>query len=134
MLAAKTENGSGWSEKGRVTSGTALALKGRLMLLWCSPSTVQTMKNRWKTVYETDEVRFGAYQQVRVIITCILPMTMYVFVRAEDKSNYGGINWCCRYLRLMYQVMVSIIRRTTTGSVRFVRLIQVVAVRMLLRC
>lgn len=45
MLAAKTENGSGWSEKGRVTSGTALALKGRLMLCGVAlSSTVQTMK------------------------------------------------------------------------------------------
>ena len=54
MLAAKTENGSGWSEKGRVTTGTALALKGRLMLLWCSPLFNRTNdENRWKTAYET---------------------------------------------------------------------------------
>jgi hypothetical protein len=38
MLAEKTMGG-GWtgSDYGRVTTGTALALKGRAMLLWCSP-------------------------------------------------------------------------------------------------
>ncbi|MGE9928132.1 RagB/SusD family nutrient uptake outer membrane protein [Segatella copri] len=56
MLAAKTENGSGWtgSNWGRVTSGTALALKGRVMLLWCSPLFNRADdKERWKTAYET---------------------------------------------------------------------------------
>ena len=56
MLAAKTENGSGWtgSNWGRVTSGTALALKGRVMLLWCSPLFNRADdKERWKTAYDT---------------------------------------------------------------------------------
>ena len=56
MLAAKTENGSGWtgSDWGRVTSGTALALKGRVMLLWCSPLFNRADdKERWKTAYDT---------------------------------------------------------------------------------
>ena len=56
MLKAKTENGSGWTGTnwGRVTSGTALALKGRVMLLWCSPLFNRANdENRWKTAYET---------------------------------------------------------------------------------
>lgn len=56
LLAAKTENGSGWtgSNWGRVTSGTALALKGRVMLLWCSPLFNRANdESRWKTAYET---------------------------------------------------------------------------------
>ena len=55
MLAAKTENG-GWTGTnwGRVTSGTALALKGRVMLLWCSPLFNRSDdKTRWKTAYDT---------------------------------------------------------------------------------
>ena len=55
MLAAKTENG-GWTGTnwGRVTSGTALALKGRVMLLWCSPLFNRTDdKTRWETAYKT---------------------------------------------------------------------------------
>ena len=55
LLASKTENG-GWTgtEWGRVTSGTALALKGRVMLLWCSPLFNRANdESRWKTAYET---------------------------------------------------------------------------------
>lgn len=55
LLASKTENG-GWtgSDWGRVTSGTALALKGRVMLLWCSPLFNRSDdENRWKEAYET---------------------------------------------------------------------------------
>lgn len=55
MLAAKTENG-GWTGTnwGRITSGTALALKGRVMLLWCSPLFNRTDdKTRWETAYKT---------------------------------------------------------------------------------
>lgn len=54
LLKDKTENG-GWdsSNWGRVTSGTALALKGRLMLWWCSP--IFNRKNdqeRWNNAYK----------------------------------------------------------------------------------
>lgn len=54
MLAAKTMSG-GWtgSDYGRVTTGTALALKGRVLLLWASPlfnrANVQT---RWQNAYK----------------------------------------------------------------------------------
>jgi hypothetical protein len=39
---------------GRVSSGTALALKGRLLTLWCSPLfNRKNDQERWKTAYET---------------------------------------------------------------------------------
>ncbi|WP_289388274.1 RagB/SusD family nutrient uptake outer membrane protein [uncultured Duncaniella sp.] len=46
----------GWStgEYGRVTSGTALALKGRVLLLWASPLfNRENKEERWQHAYET---------------------------------------------------------------------------------
>lgn len=53
MLASQTMNG-GWSgdDYGRVTTGTALALKGRVLLLWCSPLFNRANdQSRWQTAY-----------------------------------------------------------------------------------
>lgn len=55
LLAPKTMNG-GWSgsDYGRVTTGTALALKGRVMLLWCSPLFNRSNDQaRWTNAYNT---------------------------------------------------------------------------------
>lgn len=55
MLADDTMNG-GWtgSDWGRVTTGTALALKGRVMLLWCSPLFNRAdNETRWTNAYKT---------------------------------------------------------------------------------
>ena len=55
LLAAKTMNG-GWTGKdyGRVTTGTALALKGRVLLLWASPLFNRANdESRWKEAYTT---------------------------------------------------------------------------------
>lgn len=55
MLAEHTTNG-GWSSSdyGRVTSGTALALKGRVLLWWCSPLfNRKNDQSRWAEAYET---------------------------------------------------------------------------------
>lgn len=52
-LTATTANG-GWgsSNWGRVTSGTALALKGRVLLLWASPIFNRANdESRWQTAY-----------------------------------------------------------------------------------
>lgn len=55
LLAPFTEAG-GWAsadDYGRVTSGTALALKGRILLLWASPLFNRTNdKARWDAAYE----------------------------------------------------------------------------------
>lgn len=55
LLAPFTENG-GWESSddyGRVTSGTALALKGRILLMWASPLFNRTNdKARWEKAYE----------------------------------------------------------------------------------
>lgn len=53
MLRAQTANG-GWngSNWGRITSGTALALKGRIMLLWASPLFNRSNdQSRWTNAY-----------------------------------------------------------------------------------
>lgn len=53
LLEAKTANG-GWDADnwGRVTTGTALALKGRVLLLWASPLfNRDDDKSRWENAY-----------------------------------------------------------------------------------
>ncbi|MBP5258776.1 MAG: RagB/SusD family nutrient uptake outer membrane protein [Prevotella sp.] len=53
MLKERTTSG-GWSgaDYGRVTTGTALALKGRVLLLWASPLFNRANdKTRWTTAY-----------------------------------------------------------------------------------
>ena len=55
LLKAKTGNG-GWDDSnwGRVTTGTALALKGRVLTLWCSPMFNRSMdQNRYSSAYTT---------------------------------------------------------------------------------
>jgi hypothetical protein len=55
MLAPFTMNG-GWSgdDWGRVTTGTALALKGRVLMLWCSPIFNRANdESRWTSAYNT---------------------------------------------------------------------------------
>ena len=72
MLAGKTMSG-GWSgnDYGRVTTGTALALKGRVMLLWASPLFNRgNDQTRWQSAYammkqELDSINrcgYGLYQ------------------------------------------------------------------------
>lgn len=54
MLAPFTTNG-GWTAEnyGRVTSGTALALKGRVLVLWASPLFNRANdKTRWQAAYD----------------------------------------------------------------------------------
>ena len=56
MLKKATMNGKGWDDSnwGRVTTGTALALKGRVLMLWCSPLFNRENKpDRWTSAYET---------------------------------------------------------------------------------
>ena len=72
LLAKKTMSG-GWTgtDYGRVTTGTALALKGRVLLLWASPLFNRTNdQTRWQNAYrlmrqELDSIRacgYGLYQ------------------------------------------------------------------------
>ena len=54
MRAASTMNGSGFTgnDYGRVTTGTALALKGRVLLLWASPLfNRKNDQTRWTNAY-----------------------------------------------------------------------------------
>ena len=73
MLASETTSG-GWKgsdDYGRVTSGTALALKGRLLLWWASPIFNRANdQSRWQTAYSEmkkdlttiDACGYGLYQ------------------------------------------------------------------------
>ena len=68
MLASETMHG-GWSGEdwGRVSTGTALALKGRVLLLWCSPILNRgNDQSRWATAYsqmraELDSIKACGY-------------------------------------------------------------------------
>ena len=68
LLAGKTMNG-GWSgnDYGRVTTGTALALKGRVLLLWASPLFNRSNdQSRWTNAYiqmkqELDSIKACGY-------------------------------------------------------------------------
>lgn len=58
MLAATTMNGSGYTGDnwGRVTTGTAVALKGRVLLLWASPLFNRSNdQSRWTYAYQQME-------------------------------------------------------------------------------
>lgn len=77
LLAAKTMSGS-WSstDYGRVTTGTALALKGRVLLLWASPLFNRSNdKTRWENAYrqmsaELDSINacgYGLYTEANNI-------------------------------------------------------------------
>ena len=72
LLASATMNG-GWtgSDYGRVTSGTALALKGRVLLLWASPLFNRANdQTRWQNAYtemksDLEDIKacgYGLYQ------------------------------------------------------------------------
>ncbi len=73
MLASETTSG-GWKsaeDYGRVTSGTALALKGRVLLWWASPIFNRANnESRWQTAYSEmkndlstiDACGYGLYQ------------------------------------------------------------------------
>ena len=74
LLAEKTMSG-GWTgeDYGRITTGTALALKGRTLLLWASPLFNRSNdKSRWENAYklmkqELDSINscgYGLYQTV----------------------------------------------------------------------
>lgn len=55
LLADYTMNGTGWDSNnwGRVTTGTALALKGRVLLLWASPLFNRSNDpERWTSAYK----------------------------------------------------------------------------------
>ena len=63
MLADKTMNGSGFTgdDYGRVTTGTALALKGRVLLLWASPLfNRKDDPERWTNAYNQMKVELDS--------------------------------------------------------------------------
>lgn len=89
MLAEKTKNGTGWggSDYGRVTTGTALALKGRVLQLWASP--LFNRKNdmsRW-----TD-----AYNQMKPELAAIDSCGYHLY---QTTNNVNGSDFAAMFLQ-----------------------------------
>ena len=88
MLAAKTTNG-GWtgSNWGRVTTGTALALKGRVWLWWCSPIYNRANdESRWKE----------AYQQMKADLPTINSCGYGLY---QSGNNVNGSDFAAQFLQ-----------------------------------
>lgn len=85
-LSASTMSG-GWtgSNWGRVTSGTAAALRGRVLLLWCSP-----LFNR-----ANDESRWAqAYSQMKIDLDIINSCGYHLY---EGGNNINASNWASMF-------------------------------------
>lgn len=84
MLAASTMNGSGFTgnDYGRVTTGTALALKGRVLLLWASPIFNRSNdRTRWTNAYvqmkeELDSINQCGYHCSRQAAMLTVPISL----------------------------------------------------------
>lgn len=108
QLAATTTNG-GWSgsDWGRVTSGTALALKGRALLLWASPLfNRKNETSRW-----TD-----AYTQMKNDLSTIKSCGHDLFKTA---NNLNGSDFALQFMQLTKNpeaVFVTLHNSITTES------------------
>jgi len=84
LTAATTSNGWTSEDWGRVTSGTALALKGRVLLLWASPMFNRSNDvERWNTVYE--EIK----KSIPIINSC--GYKLYQTTSNINGSDFAGI-------------------------------------------
>lgn len=86
LLTAATTSG-GWTSSedwGRVTSGTALALKGRVLLLWASPMFNRSNDvERWNTAYE--EIK----KSISVLSSC--GYGLYQTTNNVNGSDFAGV-------------------------------------------
>ncbi|MBP1614478.1 MAG: SusD family protein [Bacteroidetes bacterium] len=86
MLTAATASG-GWASSedwGRITSGTALALKGRVLLLWASPMFNRSNDvSRWNTAY--DEIK----KSISVLNAC--GYGLYQTTNNVNGSDFAGV-------------------------------------------
>ena len=85
MLTAATTSG-GWTSEdwGRITSGTALALKGRVLLLWASPMFNRSNDvSRWNTAY--DEIK----KSISVLNAC--GYGLYQTTNNINASDFAGV-------------------------------------------
>lgn len=86
MLTAATASG-GWASSedwGRVTSGTALGLKGRVLLLWASPMFNRSNDvSRWNTAY--DEIK----RSISVLNAC--GYGLYQTTNNINGSDFAGL-------------------------------------------
>ncbi|MEE1092033.1 MAG: RagB/SusD family nutrient uptake outer membrane protein [Prevotella sp.] len=119
MLAKKTMSG-GWtgSDYGRVTTGTALALKGRVLVWWCSPLFNRANdQKRWADAYammkqELDSITscgYGLYQTTnnvngsdfakQFLTSDVNPeavfVTLYNNITGDGLDNQKNNRWEC---------------------------------------
>ena len=88
LLAPFTTNG-GWDQSnwGRVTSGTALALKGRALLLWASPLfNRNNVQARWT----------NAYNQMKADLPTIQACGYHLF---STSSNVNGSDFALQFMQ-----------------------------------
>lgn len=107
MLTAATANG-GWGAEdwGRVTSGTALALKGRVLLLWASPMFNRTNDvERWKTAY--DEIK----NSISVLNAC-----GYDLFQTSSNTNGSDFAQMFATTRSSEAVFVTLFNTVQTGD------------------
>lgn len=133
MLRAKTTNG-GWDgdNYGRVTTAAAMALKGRVLLLWASP-----LFNR-----ANDESRWtAAYEYIKASITDINACGNHLYTTG---SNVNGSDFAKMFTVIQNPEMVfgtlhntlqdDDTKKTIIGNVSFVRKILQVKVWKHQRC
>ena len=113
LLAEKTMKG-GWTGEdwGRVSTGTALALKGRVLLLWASP------------------LFMTASMPVAMVCLRVLPTSTAAILPISSCRVPSIPRQCSWLFTTTSSPTVPISSATTTGSAVFVRRTLVVAVRM----
>lgn len=75
------------SDYGRITAGTALALKGRVLTLWCSPLfNRKDDASRWKSAYEEMKEDMGKY-------------ATYGYSLYQTGSNVNGSDFAGQFLQ-----------------------------------
>lgn len=110
MLADKTMNG-GWSSDswGKVSTATALALKGRVLLFWCSP-----LFNR-----ANDEARYAsAYTQMKQELDSINACGHGLFTSANNINGSAFAQQFCQSDKNPEAVFVTLYNNLTTDLTR----------------
>jgi len=109
MLSAETTNG-GWrsgDDWGRVTSGTALALKGRVLLMWASP-----LFNR-----ANDETRWqNAYTEMKKDLTTINACGYNLYSTASNVNGSDFAGMFTKYSQNPEAVFVSQYNTVSAGN------------------
>lgn len=87
QLSATTNGGWTGSDWGRVTAGTALALKGRALMLWASPLFNRKGEDRWTS----------AYQEMKNDLSTINACGYDLF---KTSNNINGSDFALQFMQL----------------------------------